>query len=301
MEMGKVARRLCLGLLFGGMSCVGNEAGAVVKLPSLVGDRMVLQRETDLKIWGWADPGEKVTVRFRGAHYYTEADGQGRWHVMLPPQLPGGPFLMEVNEKVIRDVLVGDVFLCGGQSNQENPIERLVEKFPEIPVSNNHMIRHFKVPYQDDVRGVKENLAGSGVWHSATASEVMNWTSLAYFFATEVYNRYKVPVGMLVSSKGGVWNSRILDQPGTSEGLPQAAGRPRGIRGRSRSQARQGYREMEPEGFRRFRLGLSGRAGHLARDGYPGKGKRMVQEELPSSVFHGGTACETLYGAHVRL
>lgn len=203
MEMGKVARRLCLGLLFGGMSCVGNEAGAVVKLPSLVGDRMVLQRETDLKIWGWADPGEKVTVRFRGAHYYTEADGQGRWHVMLPPQLPGGPFLMEVNEKVIRDVLVGDVFLCGGQSNQENPIERLVEKFPEIPVSNNHMIRHFKVPYQDDVRGVKENLAGSGVWHSATASEVMNWTSLAYFFATEVYNRYKVPVGMLVSSKGG--------------------------------------------------------------------------------------------------
>ena len=62
MEMGKVARRLCLGLLFGGMSCVGNEAGAVVKLPSLVGDRMVLQRETDLKIWGWADPGEKVTV-----------------------------------------------------------------------------------------------------------------------------------------------------------------------------------------------------------------------------------------------
>ena len=77
MEMGKVARRLCLGLLFGGMSCVGNEAGAVVKLPSLVGDRMVLQRETDLKIWGWADPGEKVTVRFRGAHYYTEADAKG--------------------------------------------------------------------------------------------------------------------------------------------------------------------------------------------------------------------------------
>ncbi len=68
---------------------------------------MVLQRETELKIWGWADPGEKVTVRFRDTPYYTEADGTGKWHVMLPPQQPGGPFLMEVNEKVIRDVLVG--------------------------------------------------------------------------------------------------------------------------------------------------------------------------------------------------
>ena len=66
MEMGKVARRLCLGLLFGGMSCVGNEAGAVVKLPSLVGDRMVLQRETDLKIWGMGRSGREGDCAFPG-------------------------------------------------------------------------------------------------------------------------------------------------------------------------------------------------------------------------------------------
>ena len=197
----------------------GGEGWAAVRLPKLVGDRMVLQRETELKIWGWADPGEKVTVRFRDTPYYTEADGTGKWHVMLPPQQPGGPFLMEVNEKVIRDVLVGDVYLCGGQSNQETPIERLVEKFPEIPVSNNHMIRHYKVPSQDVTDGVREEIAGDAVWHSATASEVMNWTSLAYFFATEVWNRYHVPVGMLVASKGGTdiesWISqeRLKDFP----------------------------------------------------------------------------------------
>ena len=69
----------------------GGEGWAAVRLPKLVGDRMVLQRETELKIWGWADPGEKVTVRFRGTPYYTEADGTGKWHVMLPPQQPGGP------------------------------------------------------------------------------------------------------------------------------------------------------------------------------------------------------------------
>ncbi len=195
-----------------GMLGVADRLSAAVRLPKLVGDRMVLQRDTELKIWGWADPGEKVTVRFRGAHYYAEADSLGRWRAMLPPQEPGGPFLMEVNEKVIRDVLVGDVYLCGGQSNQETPIERLVEKFPEIPVSNNHMIRHYKVPYQEDVEGVKDDLAGDAVWHSATASEVMNWTSLAYFFAVEVYERYKVPVGMLVCSKGGTDIEAWIDQ-----------------------------------------------------------------------------------------
>lgn len=195
-----------------GMQGVADRLSAAVRLPKLVGDRMVLQRETELKIWGWAEPGERVTVRFRGAHYYAEADSLGRWHAMLPPQEPGGPFLMEINEKVIRDVLVGDVYLCGGQSNQETPIERLVEKFPEIPVSNNHMIRHYKVPCQGDVEGVKDDLAGDAVWHSATASEVMNWTSLAYFFAVEVYERYKVPVGMLVSSKGGTDIEAWIDQ-----------------------------------------------------------------------------------------
>ena len=195
-----------------GMLGVADRLSAAVRLPKLVGDRMVLQRDTELKIWGWAEPGEQVTVRFRGAHYYAEADSLGRWHAMLPPQEPGGPFLMEINEKVIRDVLVGDVYLCGGQSNQETPIERLVEKFPEIPVSNNHMIRHYKVPYQGDVEGVKDDLAGDAVWHSATASEVMNWTSLAYFFAVEVYERYKVPVGMLVSSKGGTDIEAWIDQ-----------------------------------------------------------------------------------------
>ena len=195
-----------------GMPGVAGRLSAALRLPKLVGDRMVLQRDTELKIWGWAEPGERVTVRFRGAHYYAEADSLGRWHAMLPPQEPGGPFLMEINEKVIRDVLVGDVYLCGGQSNQETPIERLVEKFPEIPVSNNHMIRHYKVPYQEDVEGVKDDLAGDAVWHSATASEVMNWTSLAYFFAVEVYERYKVPVGMLVSSKGGTDIEAWIDQ-----------------------------------------------------------------------------------------
>lgn len=174
-----------------------------VKLPALVGDRMVLQRDTDLKFWGEADPGEYITVSFRGNVYETVTAKDGKWSVALPPQTPGGPFLLTINNKVIRDVLVGDVWLCSGQSNQETPIARLTERFPEINVSNNHMIRHYKVPTQNSPEGEKDNITEGAVWHSATASDVMNWTALAYFFAQEAYDTYHVPVGMLVSSLGG--------------------------------------------------------------------------------------------------
>lgn len=176
---------------------------AKVRLPKLVSDKMVLQRDADVKIWGWADAGEKVTVRFQGSHYETEADKDGNWRVTLPPQKAGGPYLLEVNEIVLRDVLVGDVWLCSGQSNQETPIHRLTEMFPEINVSNNHMIRHYKVPTQDVKESLAEEIAGNAVWHSGVASEVMNWTALAYFYAQEAYARTQVPQGMLVSSLGG--------------------------------------------------------------------------------------------------
>ncbi len=144
-----------------------------------------------------------MTVRFQGRHYDTETGADGCWHVLLPPQQAGGPFVLEVNEIVIRDVLVGDVWLCSGQSNQETPIARLTDKFPEINVSNNHMIRHYKVPTQDVKGELREEIAGNAGWHSAIASDVMNWTALAYFFAQEAYEHTHVPVGMLVSSLGG--------------------------------------------------------------------------------------------------
>lgn len=188
--------------LFVAALCV-PQLSAKVRLPRLVSDRMVLQRDTELDIWGWADPGEKVTVRFQGRHYDTETGADGCWHVLLPPQPAGGPFVLEVNEIVIRDVLVGDVWLCSGQSNQETPIARLTDKFPEINVSNNHMIRHYKVPTQDVKGELREEIAGNAGWHSAIASDVMNWTALAYFFAQEAYEHTHVPVGMLVSSLGG--------------------------------------------------------------------------------------------------
>lgn len=176
---------------------------AKVRLPKLISDSMVLQRDVDLDIWGWSDPGTWITVRFNGGYYETKTGEDGRWTVTLPPQKAGGPYIMEVNEVTIRDVLVGDVWLCSGQSNQETPIHRLVELFPEINRSDNNMIRHYKVPTQDSKEALQEEIAGNAVWHSGDASEVMNWTALAYFYAQEAYSQTGVPQGMLVSSLGG--------------------------------------------------------------------------------------------------
>ena len=176
---------------------------AEIRLPTLIGDKMVLQRDTELTIWGWANPGEKVTVRFQEQFYDTESNRDGKWQVELPPQKAGGPFVMEINEIILRDILIGDVWLCSGQSNQETPILRLTDKYPEINVSNNNMIRHYKVPTQNTPKTRQEEIPKGAKWVSATASEVINWTALAYFFAVEAYNHTQIPQGMLVSSLGG--------------------------------------------------------------------------------------------------
>ena len=188
---------LCLSLT------MSAQTPGKITLPKLISDKMVLQRDVELDIWGWADPGTWVTVRFNGAYYEAQTGEDGKWMVTMPPQPAGGPYLMEVNEISIRDVLVGDVWLCSGQSNQETPIQRLVEMFPEINVSNNNMIRHYKVPTQEIREEVQEEIAGDAKWISGVASEVMNWTALAYFYALEAYEHTGVPQGMLVSSLGG--------------------------------------------------------------------------------------------------
>src|SRR5574344_66944 len=176
---------------------------AAVRLPRLISDCMVLQRDAPLNIWGWADPGEKVTVRFDGQHFFTQAGTDGRWSVKLPALKAGGPYLLEVNEIAVRDVLVGDVWLLSGQSNQETPIERLLDKYPEINYSNNHMIRMYKVPTQNTPGTLQEDTPEGERWHSGVASDILNWKALAYWYAALAYAQTGIPQGMLVSSLGG--------------------------------------------------------------------------------------------------
>src|SRR5690606_37142832 len=106
---------LLIAILF----CMGN-VFADVKLPQIFGDHMVLQREVPIHIWGWAEPGELVNVSLNGQQKQTKANDEGKWSLHLKKEKAGGPFELKVegeNEIVLKDVLIGDVWVCSGQSN----------------------------------------------------------------------------------------------------------------------------------------------------------------------------------------
>jgi sialate O-acetylesterase len=105
-----------------------------VRLPKLISDGMVLQRETNVKIWGWASADEKIVIQFIGSTYHTTANSNGEWEVMLPELKAGGPYVMQINASnstTINDILVGDVWVCSGQSNMQFSMRGLVTIYPD--------------------------------------------------------------------------------------------------------------------------------------------------------------------------
>lgn len=176
---------------------------AKVKLPAVLSDGVVLQREQPIKIWGTADKNENVTVVFNKEKYQTMADADGKWLVELPSMMAGGPFEMSVNNIHVKDILIGDVWLCSGQSNMELTVARVVDMFrEEIEHYENPMIHYAKTPLgnnsyapQNDVSEMK--------WKPLTKESAPTYSALAYFFAKEMYELTKIPVGIINSSWGG--------------------------------------------------------------------------------------------------
>lgn len=185
------------------LSAAGN---AAIKLPALIRDSMVLQRDTKLNVWGWADAGEKVAVKFNGKTYRATADADGKWIVVMAPQKAGGPFHMEIagsNKIVLKDILVGDVWFCSGQSNMVHQLKvHDITYEKDIADANNPMIRHFFIPTVTDLRGKRADLP-SGYWKSANPVDVREFSAVAYFFAQDIYEKYKIPIGLINASVGG--------------------------------------------------------------------------------------------------
>ncbi|WP_221029262.1 sialate O-acetylesterase [Actomonas aquatica] len=179
---------------------------ADVRLPSIVSDGMVLQRDVELKVWGWADPGEAVSVAFRKQQLATTADANGQWSVHLAPLTPGGPDTMEIkgdNEIVLRDILVGDVWLASGQSNMTHFLGRWQEAYAdEIAAANFTTIRQFKVPTRAVLEGPQDDFPGLQ-WKTATPENILEFTVIGYFFAKQLHDRFDVPQGILFSAVGG--------------------------------------------------------------------------------------------------
>ncbi len=178
-----------------------------IMLPKIFGDNMVLQRSKPIAIWGWAAPGEKVTVQFNKQTKNTIAGAAGKWMVSLAAENAGGPFELTVkgsNEIDIKNILVGEVWVCSGQSNMEMPIEgwgKINNYQQEIAGANYPMIRHFKVPNTTSTK-LKDDLAG-GDWKVCSPVTAGDFSATAYFFARELYNKLKVPIGLVNTSWGG--------------------------------------------------------------------------------------------------
>ena len=180
-----------------------STVSAKVRLPRLISDGLVLQRDVPLKIWGWADPSEKVKIDFLGKTYQTKADKQGNWKVELPAIKAGGPFSMKVNEIEIHDILIGDVWLCSGQSNMELMVYRVLDLYQtEIEQTNNTNIRYFKPSIRNDSENPQNDFK-DGTWLPSTQANIMNFSSLSYLFGNQLYQKYKVPIGLINNAIGG--------------------------------------------------------------------------------------------------
>lgn len=176
---------------------------AKIKLPVLVSDGMVLQRDQDITIWGSADAGEEVFIYFLSKRYATVADSGGYWQVVLPPQQAGGPYLMTINDLNVHNILIGDVWLGSGQSNMELPVSRVMDLYrEEVESYTNPMIRYLKVPLSYNFHQPLDAIKPV-TWKELTAENVHSFGALAYFFAREMYERTEVPVGVINSSVGG--------------------------------------------------------------------------------------------------
>lgn len=177
-----------------------------LRLPRLVSDGMVLQQAMPIDIWGWAPPGQAVSVRFLGCTYNDITDSDCKWRVTLPAMQAGGPYDMDITADrtvTLRDILVGDVWVCAGQSNMQLTMERVRDKYPEdVSDCRNPNIRLFTVPQRHDFKQENDDVE-AGEWITPGPDNILLFTAVGYFFAKELYSRCKVPVGLIAAAIGG--------------------------------------------------------------------------------------------------
>jgi len=179
-------------------------AYADAKLPSIFGDHMVLQRDQKLPVWGWAAPGEKVSVQLDSQSAVTAtADAKGDWKVELPPQKAGGPHTLTVKAKntlAVKDVLIGEVWLCSGQSNMEWVVANCDNAQQEIAAANLPNIRHIMVPKKPADQPQKDF---KGDWQVCSPETAGRFTAAGFFMARKLHAELGVPIGLVHSSWGG--------------------------------------------------------------------------------------------------
>jgi len=178
-----------------------------LEVSPLFSDGMILQHGVTVPVSGESPPMAMITLSFMGKIYKAQADGGGKWQVLLDSHKPGGPYSMEISGEngsiFIKDIYFGDVWLCSGQSNMELPMRRVRDDFlREWDEPINPLVRQFSVPQEWEFSGPRQTLSG-GRWTSACADTLEQFSAAAWFFARQMYKTYNHPTGIILAAWGG--------------------------------------------------------------------------------------------------
>ncbi|HLL88222.1 MAG TPA: sialate O-acetylesterase [Tepidisphaeraceae bacterium] len=195
-----------------------TRAAADVKLPEIISDNMVLQRSARCPVWGWADPGEQVTVSLPGVSATTTAGADGRWRVTLDTvaaagAATAGSFAVDVrgnNALRVENVVLGEVWVCSGQSNMEWSVRMSKDAEKEMAAGDFPQIRHFAVAKKVATEPRQE---AGGRWEVCTPQTVGNFTAVGYYFGRELHQTLNVPVGLVHTSWGGTPAEAWVSEP----------------------------------------------------------------------------------------
>jgi sialate O-acetylesterase len=187
------------------LTVVPHASSSELQVAGPIGDGAVIQRDAKVPVSGSAAAGAQVVVTFGGASHATRADATGRWRVELPPIKGGGPHEMAIasgeERLLLTDLMVGDVWLCSGQSNMEWSVADSLDAAKEIAAARDHMIHHFQVPRS--WAGKPEVSLAGGVWEQTDPGHVGSFTAVGYFFARELRRHLTVPIGLINATWGG--------------------------------------------------------------------------------------------------
>ncbi|WP_395745639.1 sialate O-acetylesterase [Prosthecobacter sp.] len=185
-------------------SGLASGVGGAVTLPAVFKDHMVLQRDRPIPVWGWAEPGQEINVKFSDQTKTTKADKEGRWKVTLDPLKGSGEGqILRVSgqsTEVIRDVVVGEVWFCSGQSNMAMQVRSVSDSAKVAAEAKFPLIRMF---FMQSFTATTPQEQGQGVWQVCSPKTVPNFSAAAYFFGRELQQDLKVPVGLIESAVGG--------------------------------------------------------------------------------------------------
>ncbi|TDD98045.1 sialate O-acetylesterase [Flavobacterium cellulosilyticum] len=186
---------------------ISNSIIANVTLPNVISDNMVLQRNSEITIWGWANPQEEVVISpsWNQETYKIKTNNQAKWEIKMPTPKEGGPYTISIkgyNEIVLKNILIGEVWICSGQSNMEMSASWGIENGEEaVKNATNANIRFFSIP-KLTATTPQNNVSGS--WTECTPETMKNFSATGYFFAKRLQEELKnVPIGLISSNWGG--------------------------------------------------------------------------------------------------